>query len=176
MVTEAQKQLALAIMDFLSKSSEDGTLVAEQAEGLDVAIQCIGEAFGVDGDNEEQRAQLSIAPATLPGIFEVFRKTQARKRGGDSSTPDAAPVVGEKEKREAEEAKALGNAQMAAKSYAQAISHYDRAISLNPTSAVYYANRAAAYSQMGNHQQAVEDALKASEVDPNYSKVYSRLG
>lgn len=35
---------------------------------------------------------------------------------------------------------------------------------------------AAAYSQMGDHQNAIADSLKAAEVDPAYSKAYSRLG
>lgn len=38
----------------------------------------------------------------------------------------------------------------------------------------YYS--AAAYSQMGDHQNAIKDSLKAAEVDPKYSKAYSRLG
>ena len=35
---------------------------------------------------------------------------------------------------------------------------------------------AAAYSQQGDYEKAVEDATKALEVDPKYSKGYSRLG
>lgn len=35
---------------------------------------------------------------------------------------------------------------------------------------------AAAYSQQGDHQKAVDDAKKAAEIDPSYSKAYSRMG
>lgn len=35
---------------------------------------------------------------------------------------------------------------------------------------------AAAYSQQGDHEKAVKDAEKAIEVDPKYSKAYSRMG
>lgn len=35
---------------------------------------------------------------------------------------------------------------------------------------------AAAYSQQGDYEKAVQDATKALEVDPKYSKGYSRLG
>lgn len=35
---------------------------------------------------------------------------------------------------------------------------------------------AAAYSQQGDHEKAVGDAQKAIEVDPKYSKAYSRMG
>ncbi|KAH8913706.1 TPR-like protein, partial [Atractiella rhizophila] len=36
--------------------------------------------------------------------------------------------------------------------------------------------RAAAYSQMGDHTSAIADGTKAAEVDPKFSKAYSRLG
>ncbi|ORX44959.1 TPR-like protein [Hesseltinella vesiculosa] len=39
-----------------------------------------------------------------------------------------------------------------------------------------YFNSAAAYSQQGDHQKAVDDAKKAAEIDPSYSKAYSRMG
>jgi small glutamine-rich tetratricopeptide repeat-containing protein alpha len=35
---------------------------------------------------------------------------------------------------------------------------------------------AAAYSQQGDHEKAVQDAEKAVEIDPKYSKAYSRMG
>lgn len=35
---------------------------------------------------------------------------------------------------------------------------------------------AAAYSQQGDHEKAVQDAQKAIEIDPKYSKAYSRMG
>lgn len=37
-------------------------------------------------------------------------------------------------------------------------------------------NRAAAYSQSGQHALAATDALKAVELDPGYAKAWSRLG
>ena len=37
-------------------------------------------------------------------------------------------------------------------------------------------DRAAAYSQQGNHEQAIEDSKTAIELDPSYSKAYSRMG
>ena len=37
-------------------------------------------------------------------------------------------------------------------------------------------NRAAAYSSVGDHQKAVEDAEQALEVDGSFVKAYSRLG
>ena len=39
-----------------------------------------------------------------------------------------------------------------------------------------YIYSAAAYSQQGDYDKAVTDANKAIEIDPKYSKGYSRLG
>lgn len=65
---------------------------------------------------------------------------------------------------------------MAAKKYSEAIAAYGRAIDLNPSNPVYFSNRAAAWSQAGNHEKAIEDANRAKEIDPAFTKAYSRLG
>lgn len=36
--------------------------------------------------------------------------------------------------------------------------------------------RAAAYTQINRYDEAIEDCLKSIEIDPSYSKAYSRLG
>lgn len=51
-----------------------------------------------------------------------------------------------------------------------------RAIQLDGQNAVYYCNRAAAYSKIGDHQQAIKDCHTALSIDPSYSKAYGRLG
>jgi small glutamine-rich tetratricopeptide repeat-containing protein alpha len=64
---------------------------------------------------------------------------------------------------------------MAERKYDEAIKLYTEAIELNGKNAIYYANRAAAFSQSNQHEKAIEDALKAVEINPKYSKGYSRL-
>jgi small glutamine-rich tetratricopeptide repeat-containing protein alpha len=41
-------------------------------------VQCIGEAFGVDASDEATRKRLSVKPATLPTIFDVYMKTREK--------------------------------------------------------------------------------------------------
>lgn len=36
--------------------------------------------------------------------------------------------------------------------------------------------RAAAYTQLQNYAEAIADCNRSIEIDPNYSKAYSRLG
>lgn len=76
----------------------------------------------------------------------------------------------------AESLKTLGNKAMQSKQYFDAIELYNCAIAIYEKSAVYYCNRAAAYTQINRYTEAIQDSLRSIEIDPNYSKAYSRLG
>ncbi|GAV71978.1 TPR_2 domain-containing protein/TPR_11 domain-containing protein [Cephalotus follicularis] len=76
----------------------------------------------------------------------------------------------------AETLKSQGNGAMQSKLYSEAIELYSLAIALCENNAVYYCNRAAAYTQINSYADAIRDCYKSVEIDPNYSKAYSRLG
>lgn len=76
----------------------------------------------------------------------------------------------------AEALKSQGNRAVQYKLYSDAIELYSCAISLCENNAVYYCNRAAAYTQIHKYTEAIRDCLKSAEIDPGYSKAYSRLG
>ncbi|KAJ3130947.1 hypothetical protein HK100_007124 [Physocladia obscura] len=157
------KKLAFAIYEYFSDSIADGTIKPDDVE---MSMQCISEAFGFDFSDETQKKALSIKPTSLVTIFDVFANTQ--KRVADNKLDEIKAKV--------EALKNQGNKLVAEKKYQQAIAKYTQAIELAPDNAVYYANRAAAYSQDDDHANAVEDSKRAIEVDPSYSKAYSRMG
>ncbi|KAF8568648.1 hypothetical protein P879_02332 [Paragonimus westermani] len=70
----------------------------------------------------------------------------------------------------------LGNLCMKENQFEEALACYTKAIELSPNYAVYYCNRAAAYSRLNEHHKAIEDCQRALKIDPNYSKAYGRLG
>ncbi|XP_057504922.1 uncharacterized protein LOC130788342 isoform X1 [Actinidia eriantha] len=76
----------------------------------------------------------------------------------------------------AETFKSQGNKAMQSKLYSDAIELYTFAIALCEDNAVYYCNRAAAYTQINHYAEAIRDCLKSIEINPSYSKAYSRLG
>ena len=193
-MSEKQQRLVYSIIEFLNQSIQDGTVKADDQEGLEVAsafvvcindvlvrftfptVQCIGEAFGVDPSNKEQSQTLSVKPASLQSIFDVFIKTRDKVSSEQQPVSSQSSGPSANDKVEAEKFKQAGNAHMSSKEYDAAIESYNKAVSLDSTNAVYYSNRAAAYSSKGDHLAAVGDAEKAISVDPKFVKAYHRLG
>jgi len=99
---------------------------------------------------------------------------QPKQEPMDVSSTSATPSLDSIE--QAEHYKNQGNQMLSSKQYTKAIEFYTKAIELNPNNAIYYCNRAAAYSHMGQHQKAVDDCKSSINLNPNYSKAYGRLG
>ena len=72
--------------------------------------------------------------------------------------------------------KAKGNELMSKGQYKPAVGFYSKAIELTPDNAVYYCNRAAAYTHLNQFAEAVRDCEKSTQLNPDYSKAYSRMG
>ncbi|KAK7205547.1 hypothetical protein BZA70DRAFT_162231 [Myxozyma melibiosi] len=85
---------------------------------------------------------------------------------------------------QAEAFKAAGNDLYKSGSYSRAIDEYSRAVDLDPSSPIYYGNRAMAYMQLGMFEKALEDsnsALTLSSANPaqyaaNIPKTQLRIG
>lgn len=60
------------------------------------------------------------------------------------------------------------------KEYDKAIELYAKAIELQPTSAIYYANRSLAHLRLESFGSALEDGISAVKSDPSYLKGYYR--
>jgi tetratricopeptide (TPR) repeat protein len=60
--------------------------------------------------------------------------------------------------------------------YLTAIRLYTEALKLDEHNYVLYGNRSAAYCRIGKFTKALQDAIKARELNPNWSKAYYRQG
>ncbi|XP_059385224.1 small glutamine-rich tetratricopeptide repeat-containing protein alpha-like isoform X2 [Carassius carassius] len=160
------KRLAFSIIQFLHDQLSSGSLSSDAQESLEVAIQCLETAFGISVEDQS----LAVSPS-LPEIFaSAAKQTPQNKTNSSSGSPS------EEQLAEAEHLKTDGNDQMKVENYSAAVEFYSKAIQLNPQNAVYYCNRAAAYSKLGNYAGAVQDCERAIGIDPNYSKAYGRMG
>ncbi|KAK5654130.1 hypothetical protein OQA88_7561 [Cercophora sp. LCS_1] len=83
---------------------------------------------------------------------------------------------------EAEGYKAEGNKFFKNKDYSRAIEYYSKAINLQPNSATYLGNRAAAFMSANRFADALEDCRRAVAIDPQtktllrLARIYTSLG
>ncbi|KAF7999407.1 hypothetical protein HF325_006083 [Metschnikowia pulcherrima] len=160
------KDLALAIIKFLETSVADKTVSEEFSESIDVAIDCIADAF------EVEKADANTV-ATKFGGKDLLAAVNS---GASSPETTEKTEIDAETKAQADALKAEGNKAMAAKDFAAAVAKYTDAIALDPTNVVYLSNRAAAHSSALQHDKAVQDAEAAIALDNSFSKAYSRLG
>ncbi|KAI5642958.1 tetratricopeptide repeat domain-containing protein [Phthorimaea operculella] len=140
------KIIAASIVNFLNQQLQVITLSEGAIDSLEVAVQCVETAFDLGPGNVSQALDL----------LDLLRQQRTSA--------------------EAEALKNDANDLMKAKRYSEALETYDRAVELNPRSAVYLCNRAAAHFRLGNNQSAVEDCRAALAIQPNYAKAHGRLG
>ncbi|KAJ0258380.1 Inactive TPR repeat-containing thioredoxin TTL3 [Hirschfeldia incana] len=93
------------------------------------------------------------------------------RSGGGGGGSAGKPENGES----SEELKRLGNDMYRRGNFSEALSLYDRAISLSPENAAFRSNRAAALTASGRLGDAVKECLEAVRLDPSYSRAHQRL-
>ncbi|CUS21729.1 LAQU0S03e09406g1_1 [Lachancea quebecensis] len=169
-----KKELASLIVDYLCRAAEGKEIGEDNVDSLNVAIDCITEAFEIEKDSASSVVRDSFKGQGLEKIVGASR-TECNATLQEPVKVNI-PVEDAEIKAKAEALKSEGNKAMAAKDFEQAISKYSEAIQVLPSNAVYFANRAAAYSSLKKYTEAVEDAEAAIKANPSYSKGYSRLG
>ena len=75
-----------------------------------------------------------------------------------------------------EELKVKGNALMKEQKYKEAIAHYTKAIELDKSNHILYANRAAAHLHTNDYNSAIVDCETSLSINSKYAKAYARLG
>nr|CAH7745627.1 unnamed protein product [Callosobruchus chinensis] len=157
MDTAAKKQrLMLSVINFLQDELvNENFLSDERKESVEVAIQCLETAFDIDNEVRKKHENDKV------DLLLLFPSTTQ---------------VSEENKKVAEECKTKGNNHMKNSEYKEAVAEYTKALNLNPNNAVYYCNRAAAYSRLEKHWDAIDDCKEAIKLDHTYGKAYGRLG
>eukprot|EP00124_Ichthyophonus_hoferi_P000391 Ihof_evm1s14 gene=Ihof_evmTU1s14 len=168
MADDKKKQLAFAIAEFLSE--ELNTLSEDAKESLEVAIQCLESSYGFEMGDGEAQALYSLKPRSLLEVFETGLAAP--------TMPSNLPSYGEVDdaRQRADAMKDQGNEAVKSGDYQGAIKMYSEAISICPDNAIYYVNRAAAYTKLDQLDKAIADCQKGVEINPLYSKGFSRMG
>ncbi|KAJ6636715.1 Small glutamine-rich tetratricopeptide repeat-containing protein alpha [Pseudolycoriella hygida] len=162
------KYFVRSFLNFIQNQIAERNFSADIVESLEVAQQCLETAYDLpNGDPEGQASQSEFDenhPMAAVNLFELFQNSCI----GVKISPER--------KLEAENIKNEGNCLMKEEKYQEALIAYSRAISLDATNPVFYCNRAAAYSRLGDYQKAADDCKMSLRYDPSYSKAYGRLG
>ncbi|KAF7679667.1 Stress-induced-phosphoprotein 1 [Astathelohania contejeani] len=72
--------------------------------------------------------------------------------------------------------KEKGNEEFKKGNYTQAMEYYTQSINENPNNEILYSNRAACLTKLNRLEEAIQDCLKAIEINPKFLKGYIRLG
>ncbi|GFF37913.1 hypothetical protein IFM51744_03621 [Aspergillus udagawae] len=80
------------------------------------------------------------------------------------------------QKSKAEDFKRQGNEATRKKLHQRAVELYTEAVKADPGNVVYRNNRSGALYDLGKNQEALDDALIATKLDPTYAKAWARLG
>ena len=167
-MSNQRHQLASAIVAWLNDPATASS--ASSPDQLQAAASNLASAFGLD-------ASSSTAPGPgLQTVYEVFLKTQQKMGGaaqeqssaataasGSSAKAPGSSAPSADQLKKADELKTAGNKSMSAKDYGAAIASYSQAIDIHQNP-IYYSNRAAAFSQIGQHDKAIEDATDRKSV------------
>ncbi|KAK9471282.1 Metallo-dependent phosphatase-like protein [Dipodascopsis tothii] len=124
----------------------------------------------VRGRLTKELEQTSIMPAYSSDDTATVGSTDDESV---SSAEERAPPTAE-EQQQAAELKDQANKKLAASDYQGAIELYSRAIALDSTKEVYWANRAQAYIKDEAYGAAIADASEAIKLNPAYVKSYYR--
>lgn len=116
--------------------------------------------------------------------IEIFQKALTEHRNPDTlkKLNDAEKAKKDLEQQEyfdpnlADEEREKGNECFKQQKYPEAIRHYTEALRRNPKDPKVYSNRAACYTKLGAMPEGLKDAEKCIELDPTFSKGYTRKG
>lgn len=101
-------------------------------------------------------------------------KNEIPPNNSDGDNISSEKEISEEIQQQAEALKTEANEYFKQEKFQQAVDLYTKALDLNPTKAVYYANRSIANLRQENFGYALSDASKAIECDKNYLKAYYR--
>lgn len=167
----SKQEIASLIVDFLTTSLKNNEIPEDNKDSIEFAIEGITEAFSV---TDVSSVKSKFGNKSLPELLTA--PAESTSLNTDESVPIHIDESEEKTKEAAEALKLEGNKAMAQKNFDLAIEKYSEAIKLIPTNTVYLSNRAAAYSSNRQHELALADAEKATQIEPTYAKAWSRLG
>eukprot|EP00672_Neobodo_designis_P027301 CAMPEP_0174839542 /NCGR_PEP_ID=MMETSP1114-20130205/8111_1 /TAXON_ID=312471 /ORGANISM="Neobodo designis, Strain CCAP 1951/1" /LENGTH=418 /DNA_ID=CAMNT_0016073667 /DNA_START=28 /DNA_END=1284 /DNA_ORIENTATION=+ len=192
-VTDAHRKVVFAFMKMIRY------LDVEDPDSIEVATELLARTFKVDsagvggkydaGVNLEdlfEAKEKESDDANFKAFVELLKKKGYFNGVEEGSEAYEARMAKAKTKynernnpyagMSADQLKQKGNELVGQAKYTEAIGYYTKAIELNPSNHILFANRAAAYTHLKDYKSAIIDCEHCIALDESYTKAYSRLG
>ncbi|RNA17139.1 Small glutamine-rich tetratricopeptide repeat-containing alpha [Brachionus plicatilis] len=160
MSLEAKRTLIFAILKFLRDELQQENIAADLKESLEVASQCLESSYEIAIDDEICKTNFDSGI----DLLSIAEKSVIKRE------------LPAEQKEKADKHKTEGNELMKQEKFNEALEQYNKAIEIDKSNAVYYCNRAAAYSKLSDFNSSIEDCKNALKIDPSYGKAWGRLG
>jgi len=190
------RKVVFSVLSFLDEEYNKATTTPDSKESLEVAMQCLETAFGVSLRDSTYKTSVSLrnlvlnspssaappaaasnrATSTTFGLDSLLGAAAAVNEVDLGQTYVSPPETTDAEKKIAEENKNKGNEEMKNGKYHEALSLYNRAIELDGSKAVYFCNRAAAFTKLEKYVEALRDCQIACQLQPTYARAFGRMG
>eukprot|EP00429_Kryptoperidinium_foliaceum_P065813 CAMPEP_0176051006 /NCGR_PEP_ID=MMETSP0120_2-20121206/25356_1 /TAXON_ID=160619 /ORGANISM="Kryptoperidinium foliaceum, Strain CCMP 1326" /LENGTH=445 /DNA_ID=CAMNT_0017384445 /DNA_START=27 /DNA_END=1365 /DNA_ORIENTATION=+ len=137
----------------------------------------IGSAAGPQMVTKVSASGEIVTEVVLRGEKEFPVQLGSAAPAGYTGEPEAERPPNSEEKRQrAEEKRTEGNEAFRANDFLQAAVYYTEAINICDDLHLAWANRAACFLKTGQPEKALEDAIKCTELAPEYAKGWFRKG
>jgi tetratricopeptide (TPR) repeat protein len=147
--------------------------IASQRNALEEAVALFRRALGLNPNYSEARLNLALTLAEM-GAYEQAAQEAASVQAKETAEPQRiTPAVrGKLANAHAD----LGSKYHALGLYAEAVTEFDKALSLCPGYPDIHNRRALSCRELGRYAEAKASLLRAIEVRPNYVEAYVNLG
>ncbi|KAI5176091.1 small glutamine-rich tetratricopeptide repeat-containing protein alpha [Pancytospora epiphaga] len=117
--------------------------------------------------------------------YQRIRDFVTKRKGiiSESDYDNIIRILGKMEEKEqpqqieeSNRLKLLGNSAYEQNNLEDALRFYTEAIEAYPLNVSAYSNRALIYSKLNRDEEGIEDCLVGIKIDPNFNKLYVRLG
>ena len=161
-------QAGLSALASSSVSSTPSTSSSSHFAQFVDLLSARGFFAGVESGSPAYEERLKAAKQKYDDKYEAA----STDTGATTQSAAAATsfIPSSSDRVQAEQLKAEGNAYLSSHEYDKAVQRYTAAIALNPQSAIYYGNRAAAHINMSHWTDAETDCRQAIQIDPTYGK------
>lgn len=156
--------------DQISELKEQPDLV----ESLEVAVQCLEAVYRLPAEDVDGSGRVANINLGTNCDLEPFPSITGERVDVYELYENSRSILSDDKVAESEQLKNEGNRLMKEEKYQEAIQMYTKALQIDPRNPIFYCNRAAAWTRIGDYDKSISDANLSLRYNPRYSKAFVR--